>query len=49
MEPIRVELRKREKVIIHRCQKCGYEKPNKSAPEDDFEQIIQLMKNQWEY
>lgn len=29
-------------TIIHRCQKCKKTINNKSAPDDNFEEIIQL-------
>ena len=43
MKPVAVELRKNEKIIIHECLKCGYRKPNKSAPEDNFDVILRIM------
>ena len=46
MKPIAVELRKDERIIIHECTKCGYRKPNKSAPDDDFDVLLDVMRNQ---
>lgn len=43
MKPVAVELRKGERIIIHECVKCGYRKPNRAAPEDDFEVILRIM------
>ena len=43
MKPIAVELRKGKRVIIHECVKCGYQKANKSAPEDDFDVLLRIM------
>jgi len=37
MEPMRVESRSGEFIIIHRCQKCGYEKPNRADKDDDLD------------
>ncbi|GAP40373.1 RNHCP domain-containing protein [Flexilinea flocculi] len=43
MKPIRIEIHKGEKIIYHQCLKCGYVKANKSAPDDDFDRIIEIM------
>ena len=42
MEPIRVEKKGKEYVIIHKCVKCGIEKPNKAVASDNFQMIIQV-------
>ena len=42
MKPIRVEKKGKEYIIIHKCQKCGLEKPNKTVPEDSFDMVIQI-------
>ncbi|MBQ8738462.1 MAG: RNHCP domain-containing protein [Clostridia bacterium] len=48
MRPIRVEISaKKGYVIIHRCEKCGYESKNRTAHEasvqpDDIKKIIKL-------
>jgi hypothetical protein len=42
MKPIRVEVRKKEYTIIHKCQKCGAEKPNKAVKEDNFDMLVQI-------
>lgn len=34
MKPLRIESQKGEFVIVHKCQRCGEEKRNKSNPED---------------
>ncbi len=31
--------------ILHRCQACGMEKWNQSAPEDDFEQLLAIAQS----
>lgn len=43
MKPVRVEIRRHEKIITHQCVKCGYQKVNKAAPEDDFELLLRIM------
>lgn len=43
MEPVSKEIEKDEYVITHRCEKCGHEKRNKSAQEDDFDKILNIF------
>jgi len=45
MEPIGVEIKNSEYIIIHSCNKCGFEKRNKSSENDDFDVIIKLSTN----
>ena len=42
MEPIRVEVKKGNYTIIHKCQKCGVEKPNKGVKNDNFDMLVQI-------
>lgn len=42
MEPIRVEVKKVEYTIIHKCEVCGLERPNKAVPEDNFQMLVQI-------
>src|SRR4051812_44376388 len=42
MEPVRVEVKNREYTIIHKCQKCGVERPNKAVKEDNFDMLVQI-------
>lgn len=42
MQPIDLELKGDEQLIIHHCLDCGYEKKNKVAKEDDLDEIIKL-------
>jgi len=44
MEPINVELKGSEYILINKCIKCGHEKRNTTAPEDDFDYIVKLIK-----
>ncbi|MBW7875304.1 MAG: RNHCP domain-containing protein [Candidatus Cloacimonetes bacterium] len=32
-------------TLIHRCNQCGIEKSNRSAPDDDFEKILEIMRH----
>jgi len=45
MEPIRIKKKGKEYIIIHKCQKCGAEKPNKTVKDDNFQMIIQISSN----
>jgi uncharacterized Zn finger protein len=45
MEPVGVDKKGSEYVILHRCIKCGYEKPNKAVKEDNFQMIVQVSAN----
>ncbi len=42
MEPIRVEKKGKEYTIIHKCIKCGIERPNKAVKEDNFDMLVQV-------
>ena len=42
MEPVGIEKRNGEYLIIHQCQKCGIKKKNKSSKDDNFEEILKL-------
>lgn len=45
MKPLKVTHNgKKGWMIEHKCQKCGKTIPNKSAPDDNFDLIIQLTK-----
>ena len=45
MEPVGVEVLGGEYTLIHKCIKCGFERKNKSVPEDDFETIVALSRS----
>ena len=40
MEPIRLEPKD---IIVHRCQRCGFERKNKLSPKDNREKLAQLI------
>jgi len=44
MKPIRIEKQGKDFYIIQRCEKCGFEKRNKQSPNDDFDQILLVMR-----
>ena len=46
MEPVGVEQKSGEFVILHRCVKCGFERKNKVSEDDDFDTLIKLSSKQ---
>ena len=42
MEPVSVEFKGGEYIILHRCISCGFEKRNKAAKNNNFNAILQL-------
>jgi len=42
MEPVRVEVKNKEYTIIHKCTRCGLERPNKAVKEDNFQMLVQV-------
>lgn len=42
MKPIGVDIKGREYIILQRCTVCGFQRRNKSSPDDNFETIIQI-------
>lgn len=44
MEPASVEEKSGEYIILHRCRKCGHEKRNIVASNDDMRVVAEIMK-----
>jgi ribosomal protein L37AE/L43A len=44
MKPVAVEIDRGEYILLHKCEKCGQQKKNKTVPEDNFEVILSLAK-----
>lgn len=42
MRPIELQQKQGSFVILHRCERCGYEKRNKTADADNTDRIIEL-------
>lgn len=42
MQPVGLEIKGGEYIILHRCTKCSFEKPNKSNSDDEFDSILGL-------
>ncbi len=46
LKPIDVEKNKKDTFkIVYRCQKCGEIKKNKAARDDNYEVLLEVMKN----
>jgi hypothetical protein len=43
MKPICIDKEGEILYIMHHCEKCGFERRNKQAPDDNFDQILSLM------
>ncbi len=42
MEPMSVEIKGHDYILLHRCQTCGFIKKNKVSPDDNREVLIKL-------
>jgi len=42
MNPIEVETRKGHQILIHKCEKCGFERKNKVGKEDNFDMVLKI-------
>ncbi|MFA5248332.1 MAG: RNHCP domain-containing protein [Patescibacteria group bacterium] len=42
MEPINIESKKCQYIVIARCQKCGIIRKNKTADDDDFQALLKI-------
>ena len=44
MQPIAVAPSRRHYIITHRCQTCGSERQNRSAENDNFEELLAIAR-----
>jgi hypothetical protein len=44
MRPVLVEIKSGKYILTQKCEKCGFEKKNKTSPKDNFEAILILAK-----
>ena len=42
MEPTGVTKKGKDYSILHKCIKCGFEKPNKAVKDDNFDMLVQI-------
>ncbi len=45
MEPIDILQKNGEFIILHKCQKCNFERKNKVEENDDFSVVVKISKN----
>jgi len=45
MEAIAINKKSQQYRILHRCENCGHEAWNQSAPEDNFDRLISIAKS----
>lgn len=43
MEPIKVEIKDGEYILIHKCRQCKKVIKNKTSEKDNFEKILKLL------
>lgn len=43
MQPVEVQKKGKEYVIIQTCQKCGFTRANKTQKEDNFDTLTQIQ------
>ena len=48
MEPIDVEIKGGQYVLVQRCKKCGFIRRNKVDKTDDFEAVLNIARNKVE-
>jgi hypothetical protein len=44
MEPISYEVKGGETILLHRCTACGFERRNRTAPDDDLDAILAISR-----
>jgi rubredoxin len=42
MAPVSVETKGDMYILLHRCEKCGFERKNKVGEKDNFEQVLEI-------
>lgn len=45
MKPIDVVTEKGEQILTHECVVCGHQKRNKTSWRDDFDELVEVVKN----
>ena len=44
MRPVAIETKGEDFIVLHRCVECGKERRNRTAPNDDFDAMLEIMK-----
>lgn len=45
MEPVDIEIKDGNYVLIHKCKKCGFVRKNKVSNQDNFEAVLDISRN----
>lgn len=45
MKPVRIEMEHGEYMLTYRCEKCGFLRRKKVEKEDNFDEVINITKN----
>ena len=44
MKPVEVRVEHGEYILLHRCVRCGHERPNGTAHDDDFDALLHIAR-----
>ncbi len=42
MDPVAVEIKGDQCILLHKCEKCGFERKNKVGKEDNFDTVLKI-------
>ncbi len=45
MEPIGSDMKNGEYCVVHKCRKCGVQRRNRLAQDDDIDVLVNILKN----
>jgi len=43
MKPVGVETKGDQYILLHKCEKCGFERKNKVGKSDDFDEVLKII------
>lgn len=46
MPAIRIEKKEENYILLHRCEKCGFERRNKMSKDDNFDAVLKISEDQ---
>lgn len=48
MAPVDVRIKRNRCVLVHRCDRCGAERPCRTSPGDDLDVVLRVMRDRAE-
>lgn len=42
MEPVEIQQKNGEFIILHKCQKCGFKRKNKISENDNYKKVLEI-------